>query len=122
MRYPIFTLKGAYSATATYYEYDIVTYQNNHYVAKTTTKNNAPSDSAYWSQMEDLGRVCMVACGSYSDSTTYKKLDVVRADDTFYIATQSGAGHVPSASSSYWMQMAATSSYRPTVNSSGILV
>ena len=119
MRYPTMIFKGDYQSGVTYNKYDVVQYNNLHYCALSDTNQNPTTDD--WSELEQIDRVAMVARGSYSNSTQYQKLDVVKANGTTYVALQSGTGNLPSSSPTYWQQLAATSSYRPTL-SSGILV
>lgn len=47
--------KGSYNSGITYNMLDVVTYEYDSYVAKTTTIGHDPTDTTYWQKMTDVG-------------------------------------------------------------------
>lgn len=48
-------LKGEYNSNITYVKLDIVTYQGESYIAKTTTVGNLPTNTEYWDKLAEKG-------------------------------------------------------------------
>lgn len=48
-------LKGEYNASTTYVKLDIITYQGESYIAKTTTVGNLPTNTEYWDKLAEKG-------------------------------------------------------------------
>ena len=76
---------------------------------------------------ELVGKVILLKKGTYSGTTTYSALDVIRYSGREFVALRSTKGNTPpsmnsSASNSYWQLLAGAGSYVPSVSSSGILI
>lgn len=76
--------KGSYNSGITYNMLDVVTYEYDSYVAKTTTIGHDPTDTTYWQKMTDVG----------DDVNSLKETFTKNGAVNYYVGSPSFDGYV----------------------------
>lgn len=105
--------RGEWNASSEYRSLDLVTYNDEYYLALNSSVNQTPSDgSDYWTLIVNdhvvAGRIVAVLRGEWSSDFQYKKLDVITYNDKTYLALVESTNQPPTnGSDSYWMLLVA---------------
>lgn len=102
--------RGEWNAETEYRRLDLVIYNNNYYVALTSSLNQIPFDgSEYWdiivNDHEVAGRILSIPKGEWNSAIEYKYLDTVTHNDMLYMALKDSINQEPVSrtNTEYWM-------------------
>ena len=102
--------RGIWNSEIEYRRLDLVIYNNNYYVALSSSLNQTPSDdSDYWDLITDdhevAGRILSIPKGEWDSTKEYKYLDTVTYNDQSYIALKDSINQEPISrtNTEYWM-------------------
>lgn len=106
-----FTYLGTYSATVTYQQWNIVTYNNNTYMCLINgTSGITPTNTTNWAEIAPQGvqgiqgpaGAVLSYIGNYSSTATYEANNLVGYNNNIYICTVNGTTNIIPTTTSNW--------------------